>query len=63
MLALAATVTRHPRPVSKLLQVTRHRVVRWFRPPEAKLRRRRLEPHPQPLVVRTETAEKTKAVP
>lgn len=50
MLALASTAVRHPHPVSKLLQVTRHRVVRWFRPPEAELRRRRLEPHPHPLV-------------
>lgn len=49
MSALATTVVKHPRPVSKLLQVTRHRVLRWFRPTEAHLRRDRLEPHPHPM--------------
>ena len=32
----------------KLLQVTRRRLLRWFRPPEAEVRRQRLVPHPFP---------------
>lgn len=49
MTALANTAAKHPHPVSKLLQVARHRVTRWFTPSEAELRRRRIgEPHPHP---------------
>jgi hypothetical protein len=43
----AADVTRH-HPTAKLLQIARHRVLRWFRPPEAEVRRARLVPHPLP---------------
>lgn len=52
MTALATTVAKHPHPVTKLLQVARHRVVRWFRPTEADLLRSRLgfEPHPHPTM-------------
>lgn len=51
MTALATTIAKHPHPVNKLLQVARHRVIRWFRPTEADLRRGRSEPHPHPTVV------------
>lgn len=52
MTPLSSTVARHPHPVSKLLQVARHRVVRWFRPTEADVLRRRIavEPHPHPTI-------------
>lgn len=56
MTALGTTVTRNPHPVSKLLQVARHRVTRWFRPTQAELRRLRLEPHPHPTVPPYETS-------
>jgi hypothetical protein len=46
----AFAVPRHPHPPGKLLQIARHRVLRWFRPSEAELRRVRLQlqPHPVP---------------
>ena len=52
MTALGPTVARHPHPVSKLLQVAHHRVVRWFRPTEADVLRSRVvgEPHPHPTL-------------
>ncbi len=49
MTALEAP-THHPHPPGKLLQIARHRVLRWFRPPEAELRRARLQPLPLPAV-------------
>jgi hypothetical protein len=47
----ALDAVRHPHPTGKLLQIARHRVSRWFRPPEAELRRARLQPHPLPVEV------------
>ena len=48
MTATKATATPSHHRACKFLQVTRHRVVRWFRPPEAGVRRERLAPHPFP---------------
>ncbi len=52
MTAVEISSSRPHHQISKMLQVARHRVTRWFRPPEAELRRRRVEPHPQPMIVR-----------
>ena len=48
MTAMSVTATPSHRRTGKFLQVTRHRVLRWFRRPEAEVRRRRLAPHPFP---------------
>ena len=44
---------RHPHPPYKLMKIARHRVLRWFRPPEAELRRARHQPHPMPAAPAT----------
>jgi hypothetical protein len=59
MLALVTTAAKHPHPMGKLLQIARHRVVRWFRPPEAELRRHRTEPCPHPTIVAPGSIPKT----
>ncbi len=43
-----ATAAKYPNPVHKLLQVARHRVIRWFRPPPVERRRQcaGAAPHP-----------------
>jgi len=45
---MLALVAKYPHPVHKLLRVARHRVIRWFRPTRAELRRQcaAAEPHP-----------------
>lgn len=50
MTALEISVTKPYQGAMKRLQIVRHRVTRWFRPPEAELvRRQHLEPHPVPV--------------
>jgi hypothetical protein len=48
MIAMTAAGTPAHRRAGKMLQLTRRHVLRWFRPPEAEVRRRRLSPHPFP---------------
>jgi hypothetical protein len=62
MTAVGVSGTRAERSSAKLLKVARHRVLRWFRPPEAELVRRRLVPHPMPGVppASTEIREETR---
>jgi hypothetical protein len=50
MIANATAGRPAHRRAGKILQVTRHRVLRWFRPPEAEVLRRRLasSSHPFP---------------
>ena len=57
----ALDATRQPHPTGKLLQIARHRVLRWFRPPEAEVRRARLQPHPLPAVGATASSPTTHA--
>ena len=52
---------RQPHPPGKLIQIARRRVLRWFRPPEAELRRARLQPHPLPAVAATTPSSGTPA--
>jgi hypothetical protein len=52
------TAHAHPYPKSKLLQTARRRVLRWSRPPEADLRRQRLQPHPLAAIPPSMTAGK-----
>ena len=56
MTALDISATKYPRRPAKILQICRHRVVRWFRPSEAAFRRQRLEPHPLPSITARELA-------
>ena len=58
MTAMNVTATPSHRRADKFLQVTRRRVLRWFRPPEAETRRQRLVPHPFP---RLDVADPTTA--
>lgn len=48
MVAVDSFTTRHQHPKGKL-----RRVLRWFRPSEAELRRQRTQPHPFPAPVVT----------
>lgn len=44
-------VTSAHRRSAKLLQVAQHRVLRWFRRPEAAIRRHRAAAEPTPMLV------------
>jgi hypothetical protein len=59
MTALQAT-TRHSQPPGKLIQIARHRVLRWFRPSEVELRRARLQPHPIPATAAVASSNATR---
>jgi hypothetical protein len=61
MTATSAADTLTRRRPGKLAQIARHRVLRWFRPPEAVVRRQRPVPHPFPRVDPTDatTAKET----
>ena len=48
MTAVDDNRSRHLHPKGRCFQIARHRVLRWFRPPEAEQRRARLQPHPLP---------------